>query len=709
VTENVRTIGAVAAVLAVSACLACASLARATETQVWVSDSPTDYTKSDTRGVLVGPDGVLSLGPRTLQSPSDSLDVIWSIAVLADGSVALGGSEGRIARWTESGGIRPWVRLPVGQVLSLASDGDGVVAGTGPDGVIYRVGGRGDTSLVARTGERYIWGLASAGRGAWYAATGTRGRLLRIEGHRSRVLLDSDESNLVSLIGDGKGGAFAGGDSKGRVFHVRANGSTRTAFDAAEDEIRALAIGTDGALYAAALSSSAVSEDEGDTADDEPQPVKAAVAGARAVVYRIVPDSSASLLWTSPQPFVFALAGGKDGVRVATGNRAAIYNLPAPNQSVQWLAAPQGQITALTIDSHGRLYAASSNPGALWRLGPERSDRGELTSSPLDARRFARFGRIRWMGETGGGHVQLDTRSGNSETPDSTWSGWEHGAERDGGFRIPSPGARYLQWRATLSGGNPKVNAVEAAWREQNLPPRVSDVQIAPQGFGFREGELTPRTEPVTQTLRGGLRVEYSQSTTSADGVRALPVFARGLRTLQWAGGDPNGDAVRYRVDVRTEPDGPWMKVGEDLEATSFTWDTGSLPDGRYRVRVTASDALGNAVGEEQTNEALSEPFTIDNTPPTVPTFEAHGGQRSAVISGRAEDDASDISRIECSVDDGDWRLVSPDGGLADDRRLGFQARLPNLEPGTHTVSVRVVDRAGNTVTRAVRVTVPTR
>jgi hypothetical protein len=691
------------------ATLAWGNLARATETQLWVSDSPTDYAKAETRGVLVGPDGVLSLGPRAVQSPADSLGVIWAIAVLADGSVALGGGDGRIARWTESGGVRPWVRLPAGQVLSLASDGDGVVAGTGPDGLVYRIGARGDTTLVARTGERYVWGLAPAGRGAWYAATGTRGRLLRIEHGRSRILLDSDESNLVSLVGDGKGGAFAGGDSKGRVFHVRANGSTRTAFDATEDEIRALAIGQDGALYAAALSSSAVSEDEGDSNDDEPQPVKAAVAGARAAIYRIVPDSSASTIWVSPQPFVFALAGGKDGVRVATGNRAGIYLLPGTNQSIQWLAAPQGQITALAMDSRGRLYAAASNPGALWRIGPERADKGELISSPFDARRFARFGRIRWMGQTGGGRVQLDTRSGNSETPDSTWSAWEHGQERDGGFRITSPGARYLQWRATLSGGDPKVNAVEAAWREQNLAPRVSDIQIAPQGFGFREGELTPRTEPVTQTLKGGLRVEYSQTTTSADGLRALPVFARGLRTLQWAGGDPNGDAVRYRVDVRTEPDGPWMKVGEDLEATSFTWDTGGLPDGRYRVRVTATDAIGNAVGEELTSEALSEPFTVDNTPPTVPTFEARGAQRSAVITGRAEDNASDISRIECAVDDGDWRLVSPDGGLADDRRLGFQARLSNLEPGTHTVSVRVVDRAGNTVTRAVRVTIPAR
>ena len=104
----------------------------------------------------------------------------------------------------------------------------------GPDGRLYRIGARGDTTLIVSTGERYVWALVSAGSNAWYAATGTHGKLLRIEGRRSRVVLDSDESNLVSLIPDGKGGVYTGGDSKGRVVHVGADGRARTVFDAPE-------------------------------------------------------------------------------------------------------------------------------------------------------------------------------------------------------------------------------------------------------------------------------------------------------------------------------------------------------------------------------------------------------------------------------------------------------------------------------------------
>ena len=63
--------------------------------------------------------------------------------------------------------------------------------------------------------------------------------------------------------------------------------------------------------------------------------------------------------------------------------------------------------------------------------------------------------------------------------------------------------------------------------------------------------------------------------------------------------------------------------------------------------------------------------------------------------------------KLEVAVDDGDWRTLSPEGGIADARRLRFSATLPGLKPGEHLVSVRAVDLAGNSTTRAIHVTVP--
>jgi hypothetical protein len=679
----------------------------AAETQWWILDSPGDYAKAESRGVLLRPDGALELGPRAESTPAESLSVIWAIVPLADGSMAIAGDRGRVLRWTPERGATLWAKLPVGQVLSLAAAGDGVVAGTGPDGLVYRVGARGDTALLARTGERYVWGLAPGPRGSWYAATGTRGRLVRIEDRAATTLLDTDESNLVSLVSDGRSGVFMGGDSRGRVFHVAADGTARTLFDASEDEIRGLARGADGALYAAALSASAVTDGD-EPSSEGPAPVKSPVSGGRTVVYRIVPDSLAAAWWTAAQPMVYALLPSSDGILAATGNRAGVYRIERAGGASQLLAAPQGQVTALALGRDGQIVAGTSNPGVLWRLGPARAERGELLSPVHDARRIAAFGRVRWRGAAGGARVEIETRSGNTDTPDTTWSPWRGGVADPDGRRAECPPARYLQWRLRLAGGAPRLESVETAWRERNLAPRIDELVVAPQGQGFREGELTPRAESITQNLPGGQKVEYTMpSGATPRALRELPMWARGMRTVQWRASDPNGDVLRYRVEVRAEAGGEWLEVGDDLEAAAFTWDTNSLPDGRYRLRVTVSDAPGNALGEAQTESALSERFTVDNTPPQFSALDASGEPGAVVVRGRAEDGFSPLSRIEASLDDEDWRVVTPDGGLADDRALGFSARFADVKAGEHTLSVRVVDLAGNSAVRASRVVVP--
>jgi hypothetical protein len=696
--------------------LAAAVPVRASETQWWIADGASDFNKSESRGLAVRPEGAIELGPRIGSTRIDSLATVWAAVPMKEGSVALAGDQGRILKWTEKG-VRPWIKLPVGEVLCMVPDGDGVVVGTGPEGAIYRVGAKGDTTLLARTGERYVWGLAPAGRGAWYAATGTRGRLLRVEGGKAKIVLDTDESNLVSLIADGKGGAFTGGDSKGRIVHVSSDGKNRTVFDATEDEVRALVIGKDGALYAAALSAAAVStppsssssrdEDDSDERSERPEPVRSAPGGGRATVYRIVPDSVASTVWTSPQPFVYALQADGGNVLVATGNRAGVYALDPDQGATQWLAAPEGQVTALARDAQGRVYAATSNPAALWTLGPGKAERGELLSPTLDARRIARFGKLLWHGESGGGRVELFARSGNCDPADTTWSPWSGGAAGEDGVTISAPPARYLQWKLVLAGGNPRVESVEASWREQNLPPRIDDVSVAPQGLQFREGDLVPRSEPVTQQLPSGQRVEYSLNVTPAPTpLRELPTWARGLRTLQWRGVDPNGDPLRYTIEVRAEGREAWILLAHDEDTPTYTIDTSALPDGRYRARVTATDKLGNAVGEERTAVGTSPPFTVDNSPPVVTSLDARGEGEGLRVEAKAEDSESTLSRIEVSVDDGEWRTVTPEGGLADDRRVTARATFHDVKPGEHTVSVRAIDRAGNSSTRAQRVTI---
>jgi hypothetical protein len=698
--------------------------ARASDTQWWVTDQAEDLALSESRGVVVGSDGEMRLGPRTESWAAESTDVVWAMAPLPDGSIALAGEDGRIERWTAAGGVKPWIKLPVGQVLSLASDGGALLAGTAPDGVIYRVGARGDTSVMTRTGERYVWGIASGGRGIWYAATGTRGRVYRIEGGKSRLVLDSDESNLVSIAPDGRGGVYLGGDSKGRVIHLAANGVVRTVFDASEEEVRALAVGPDGAVYAAALSASAIdagatgtvtlsaalggpvshSDPDDDDARHGGPPTQRTPMG-RVTLYRIVPDSSVTTWWSCSESALFALAMDGRDVLAATGNRAGLYRVSGAEETSALFLPPQGQLTALLVQN-GTFYAAASNPAALWRLGPASAERGELLSPPLDARRLARYGHAGWRGE--GGKIGLAVRSGNSPHPDTTWSAWSGGEMAPEGAALSAPVGRYAQWKVSLAKADQRVRSVEVSWREVNQPPHIDAVEVAPQGAGFREGELQPHSEPITQVLPGNRKAEYSTTSprTPRD-LRALPMWARGLRTIHWKVSDPNGDDLIFKLERRAEGASDWILMTDKADDNAFTWDTNSLPDGRYRLRLTASDSPSNAVGEELTAVEVTPAFMVDNTPPRVTALSAVGERGAVRVEGEAEDEGGMLSELDVAIDEGDWRAVTPDGGLTDTPHAKLHVYLPGIAPGEHTLSVRAVDLAGNSVTRGTRVTVP--
>ena len=77
---------------------------------------------------------------------------------------------------------------------------------------------------------------------------------------------------------------------------------------------------------------------------------------------------------------------------------------------------------------------ATSNPGKVFRLSPTRADRGTYTSDVRDAQTVATWGAIKWEAQAPAGtRVEISTRSGNTRTPDETWSDWSPAYTNAGG------------------------------------------------------------------------------------------------------------------------------------------------------------------------------------------------------------------------------------------------------------------------------------
>ena len=64
--------------------------------------------------------------------------------------------------------------------------------------------------------------------------------------------------------------------------------------------------------------------------------------------------------------------------------------------------------------------------------------------------------------------------------------------------------------------------------------------------------------------------------------------------------------------------DGPWILLKEKLPSRRTSGTRAAVADGRYEVKVVASDAAANAPGKGKTASRVSDPVLVDNTPPVI-------------------------------------------------------------------------------------------
>jgi hypothetical protein len=142
------------------------------------------------------------------------------------------------------------------------------------------------------------------------------------------------------------------------------------------------------------------------------------------------------------------------------------------------------------------------------------------------------------------------------------------------------------------------------------------------------------------------------------------------------------------------------LKPGDRLTKSRYDWDTSDLPEGRYRIRVQASDEPSNPPDRVKRHELTSAVVLVDNTPPSLASLEARGRK----VSGTAVDGVGPISRIELSVaGSGDWYPFFPRDGIYDQQREDFDVDVSGVAPaGRVVISVRVYDEANNFVVRHV-------
>jgi WD40 repeat protein len=722
------------------ALLALALPARAAQPQFWRMEGARDFLDGEVQDVSVDSEGRVRLSPASRLLNDPEVPQIWCLATDGKGRIFAGtGNDGKVFR-IDAGRGQPLFDSAELEVHALAWGPDGrLYVGTSPDGKVYAVDEAGTPETFYDPADKYIWSLAFDRSGNLFVATGSEGRIHRVDRKgAAQVVFTSPETHLLSLALDGKGNLYAGSSPGGVVYRIDPALKVFVVHDSTYREAKALDAGPDGSVYVAAVDGKDKEESARPPATTLPAiapvpggevtvtesfsaipPIPGAVPGAtrtveaprpgtaKGAVLRILPSGEVDTLWSTSEETPHALVHTPEGVLVGTGDKGKLFLVRDDRTWSMLKAFASEQVTALAKRPGEGALAASSNPGKVFALESAPALTGTFTSKVKDAETVSSWGRVSWDAVLPAGTaLEVQTRSGNTGSPDSTWSDWSPPYQRREGDLVTSERARFIQVRATLEGkerASPQLDGVSVAYLQRNLRPQVTSISVHAPGEVFQK-PISISGELEILGLEGG----PAEGRAPAAVRPAMPpptsysrkLFQKGIQTFTWKAEDANGDTLGYDVHYRAVGETRFRTLRKGLTEAVLAWDTSTVPNGRYVIRVTATDAPSNPGPLALSTDKESLPFDVDNTPPLL------GGellQKSpARVRVTARDDASLIRKAEYAVDGGRWEEIHPTDGINDSLEEVYEFQPVRSDPGPHVVVVRVTDQLGNVATAKV-------
>lgn len=544
-----------------------------------------------------------------------------------------------------------WFRCDQAHLTTLAWDaGDGLLAGSSQEGILYRISGKGKGFALYNTGDQEVKEILPMPDGGIYFLTfSSKPSALNRKDRSTGSESESEDAYVV-------------------IANRIENGPMRQA----------------------------------------PEVKKTKGSG---MIYYVDPEGFVEAYWGLPQSHIFSIAHGAGGeLVVGTSDRGHIFSIAARGD---WKLAQQvpegGEVSVILPEGEQGedLLLFTSNPARIYRLQQKSATSGSFTAGVFDASQISRWGGLIPLSasadETEAG---FSTRSGNTSEPDETWSEWEKVSPVEDEIHIASPVSRFMQYKVELArdenGASPSgIQQVRVFFQSKNAAPYIGAIRLVPVGLRL----FRTMGNPTNIDLGKFIAEENSEKLLKPPPVRnqLRRLGEEGMMSVAWQAFDPNEDRLEFTVSIKGIEESDWITLWEKLQDPMASFNTNGFEEGYYQLRISASDEPDNDNTYALSGYRLSEVFLIDNTPPKIEITRQSASGEGLTLEFRSVD-AHSIHRAAFYTLDGQpSRSIRPVDGLFDSRSEQFRLGIDSVDKGAHSLVLEVYDEKG----RSTVLTVP--
>jgi outer membrane protein assembly factor BamB len=558
-------------------------------------------------------------------------------------------------------------------IFALEVDGIGnIYVGTGPEGKVYSLDPSGKVAqLIYNSPDKNILSLASGPDGFVYAGADTRGVIYKINPRNktATVVYDSDEPEIASLLyvpgaSPDAGNLYATATSA-KVAQTQgqlAPSQEQAGRPEPKDDAEKISPTADGTIRLKIANST--QETAGKPPASRPRPApRTTKPGTASYIYEINRQGYVTEVFDQAAVF-FCMARQGNRMLVGSGNEGRLFAVEpgAEREAVLYTDEQAAQVTAVAAEDKD-IYVGTANPARLVLLSADYAAQGTYTSDLIDADQPARWGKLQIDADIPRGcKVLVASRSGNvKDVNDPTFSEWTELVEIIEPIQLRCPLGRFCQYKLVLETQEgqktPLIREVAVASTVPNLAPTVESVDLA------------RLSNPDKQ---GSFKISYKAT-------------------------DENEDKLVYKIDFRKVGRSHWIELKDKTEDDSYEWNARTVEDGRYEIRVVASDERSNTTATKMTGSRISDPVVVDNNGPVIRKYSIDKNAKAATIKLQVADELSVVSKLEYTIDsNAEWKGTLPDDFVFDTTDESFTILTEDLDPGEHVIALRITDDVGN-------------